>query len=513
MHTYDAHPAAELFPLLDAEGLTALTADIKAHGLREPIVLHEGRVLDGRNRLRACEAAGVAPRFVQWSGEGSPWDFTWSTNAERRHLEAGHKAVLKLKALAATEEWTSEQEAARARSLANIRRRPEVAPVPPRQEASFSQVAPPAPDADPAYRVGREDGAAGRPFNWSGNGDPDDEMLAAYTRGHADGARAAQPATAPAAPSPAAPLAAPTSQPRPPAPPPPPPSTRPAPKTRDHLATAAGVSPRVAQDAMTVQKHSTEAFERVARGEVSLKQAVRDVRQQARVDDAKKAADAAPATPDVVIRHASVEDVLRDVADVGLVHADPPWLYQNNSGRGGFKAAESHYDCSRIADIVAALDRAYDVALPDTYLLLWITWPVLLEWFDAAREAGLRWEYASGGAWHKEGGPGIGFHWRGNSEPLLLYRKGHPKPWTSEATRNAWSSPGREGGHSEKPVAWLQQLVRHFSKPGALVLDLYAGMAPLARACAAERRRYVGAEIDADRHKMALGRLGASGAP
>jgi hypothetical protein len=39
------------------------------------------------------------------------------------------------------------------------------------------------------------------------------------------------------------------------------------------------------------------------------------------------------------------------------------------------------------------------------------------------------------------------------------------------------------------------------------VVDLYAGLAPSARACLIEGRRYLGAEIDPARHAEALARL------
>ena len=65
----EVHPAAEIFPLMQGRAFSELVADITEHGLREPIVLLEGAILDGRNRARACEAAGRTLRFTEYQGE------------------------------------------------------------------------------------------------------------------------------------------------------------------------------------------------------------------------------------------------------------------------------------------------------------------------------------------------------------------------------------------------------------------------------------------------------------
>jgi site-specific DNA-methyltransferase (adenine-specific) len=58
--------------------------------------MHEGQVLDGRNRLMACQQAGVPPRFTQWQGEGSPLQWAISANIRRRHLSPSQRAILAL---------------------------------------------------------------------------------------------------------------------------------------------------------------------------------------------------------------------------------------------------------------------------------------------------------------------------------------------------------------------------------------------------------------------------------
>jgi hypothetical protein len=92
------HPASTIFPLLEHNDLEELTADIKAHGLSNPIVMHEGQVLDGRNRLIACEAAGIKPRTVEWSevkdGHVSPAEWVIGQNLKRRHLTPSQVAAV-----------------------------------------------------------------------------------------------------------------------------------------------------------------------------------------------------------------------------------------------------------------------------------------------------------------------------------------------------------------------------------------------------------------------------------
>ncbi|MEI7705797.1 MAG: DNA modification methylase [Deltaproteobacteria bacterium] len=90
---YEVHPAAELFSLIEGADFESLVESIKANGLREPIVLLDGLILDGRNRGRACDAAGIKPKTIPFVG-GDPWDYVWDKNAERRHLKQGQKGAL-----------------------------------------------------------------------------------------------------------------------------------------------------------------------------------------------------------------------------------------------------------------------------------------------------------------------------------------------------------------------------------------------------------------------------------
>lgn len=88
------HPAAELFPMLDAVELAELAKDIKERGVDIPgILLPDGTLLDGRNRRLACEQAGVEMRWEIYTGNDVTAKVV-SRNLRHRHLGAGQRAMI-----------------------------------------------------------------------------------------------------------------------------------------------------------------------------------------------------------------------------------------------------------------------------------------------------------------------------------------------------------------------------------------------------------------------------------
>lgn len=96
--TIPVHPAAAVFPMLPDEELRQLAEDIKVNGLVHPIVLDtDGQLLDGRNRLAACDLAGVEPSFVTVE-VADPLGYVVSQNVNRRHMSKGALAMAITKA-------------------------------------------------------------------------------------------------------------------------------------------------------------------------------------------------------------------------------------------------------------------------------------------------------------------------------------------------------------------------------------------------------------------------------
>lgn len=90
----EIHPAANLFPLMTDEEYQNLKNDIAQHGQREPIMIWQGKIIDGRNRYRACTDLGLNPVIREWDGSGDVVQYVLSLNLHRRHLDASQRALV-----------------------------------------------------------------------------------------------------------------------------------------------------------------------------------------------------------------------------------------------------------------------------------------------------------------------------------------------------------------------------------------------------------------------------------
>jgi len=110
------HEVCDFYPLMDRDANAKLALDIRTNGLIDPVVLHEGALVDGRNRLLACRTAGVEARFVEWkdiySGPMSIGRWIRSVNGERRHMSIDQLAATEV----AIRGW-EERQAAKERQL------------------------------------------------------------------------------------------------------------------------------------------------------------------------------------------------------------------------------------------------------------------------------------------------------------------------------------------------------------------------------------------------------------
>ncbi|MGK0361956.1 MAG: hypothetical protein ACI9U2_004276, partial [Bradymonadia bacterium] len=90
---YTVHPACAMLPLMSAASIAEMADDISTNGQQQAVILHRGLLLDGRNRLKACELAGVEPIVSEWEGD-DPVRWVLSLNFHRRHLTDSQKSIV-----------------------------------------------------------------------------------------------------------------------------------------------------------------------------------------------------------------------------------------------------------------------------------------------------------------------------------------------------------------------------------------------------------------------------------
>jgi len=89
------HEFCLMFPNADKEDFDGLVEDIALNGLLEPIMLFEGKILDGRSRYLACKETNTPPTFMPFTGDSDEaYSYVVSKNLHRRHLTNVQRAFI-----------------------------------------------------------------------------------------------------------------------------------------------------------------------------------------------------------------------------------------------------------------------------------------------------------------------------------------------------------------------------------------------------------------------------------
>ena len=213
-------------------------------------------------------------------------------------------------------------------------------------------------------------------------------------------------------------------------------------KTRELVARLAGVSPRTAQDVMTVKDADQALFAQVKADQLPAHRAARAVRQS----QLRERIGEAPPLPSGVF---------------DLIYADPPWFSQNADSDW---APENHYPTLPLEPI-----KALEVpAAEDAVLFLWGLGCQLPQALEVIEAWGFR--YVAQAVWIKDS-IGLGSWVRYRHEPLFVAVRGKMRaPDPEHRFDSVIEAPRRE--HSRKPDEVYERIERAY--PNCSKLELFA---------------------------------------
>lgn len=206
---------------------------------------------------------------------------------------------------------------------------------------------------------------------------------------------------------------------------------------RDALQEAAqvvGVSKTTVIRAQSVQRHSPELAEQVAKGEVSLNAAYREVQHQQKRQ--------APPLPTSKYR---------------VVYADPPWSYGNSGIIGdtdNYGRAERHYPTMSIDELCAMGAQVREMADDNAVLFMWVTSPLLEECFPVIKAWGFK--YKTSFVWDKVR-HNYGHYNSVRHELLLICTRGSCTPDVPKLFDSVVEYE-RTDNHSEKPEPFREMI-------------------------------------------------------
>lgn len=471
--TLSEHPEADLVPTMPASEFQALLEDIRRRGILEPLhVQFDGTVLDGRHRLRAARALGLAtvPVVLVRLQDETPVSYMLRAALLRRHLTEDQKAII---AEGLRQALSREAQAEQRKQAAQFAGRPRkiesgTVPEPISAPAPVTVEADLAPDPEPAPHELPERRA---------------------------------------------------------------PSPAPRRDTRREAAERVGLPPesRKVRDAQQIAQKAPELIPAIRSGEKTIQEAKREIKQRElaeRVEEMERAAAEVRATQEPLGQFLLGDclDIIssQDIGTFDLVLTDPPYSRQ--------KSLIAHTERKSIDTDFGPWDGPFDLTwvqmLPQLLdnktgqVLIFCPLEAIGGYEEHLSRAGM--VYRGAVVWHKTN-PGIVHRpvYLSSCEAMVWATasngSGHPHftPWANCGAREVHNH--REGpicqgeerlSHpTQKPLWLLRDLVERHAMPGHRILDPFAGVASTLVAAEERGCRYLGIERDQDFHRQGMARL------
>lgn len=187
-------------------------------------------------------------------------------------------------------------------------------------------------------------------------------------------------------------------------------------------------------------------------------------------------------------------------ASIDLILTDPPYLGRYKDRFGRTLANDDNPDA-----VVGAYAELYRVLKPDRFCLTFYGYPRLDAFVHAWTQAGF--DTVGHIVWPKPYASSARFVSVAHESAYLLAKGRPPKPSRPLSDVQPWEYSGNHAHPTEKAVSVLKPLVQAFSRPGDIVLDVFAGSGSTLVAAALTGRRYLGIELEAKYCDLARARL------
>ena len=403
------HEVADIFPMMSGDEYDALKADIAQNGQREPIWLHpDGRIVDGRNRHRACVDLNIAPHFRTWDGTGSLVSLVVSLNLHRRHLTSGQKAIIGAEILPLLEE-EGRQAKIRAAVATNVKLG-RITHDPNKLQTTLIEdggdvfVCPTCADIfrDEVWHCEHCDHHWPMSRNYCAN---------CYEKRETETLVELFPQASDE-------------------------------KSRDKAAALIGTNGRYVSDAKRLMSEAPDLAQHVKAGDMKITEARRQLQQRQKQE--------APPLPTDKYR---------------IIYADPPWKYSNSgsietaNGREVFTRVEQHYPTMSIDELCAMGSDIRQMADDNAVLFLWVTSPMLEVAFPIIKAWGF--QYKTSIVWNKVRHT-WGHYVSVRHELLLICTKGSCTPDINEL-HNSVVTLERTDKNSEKPAEFRQLINKMYT--------------------------------------------------